>query len=135
MSIVSALIDNGLYVLLNWFFLTFFSGLSSVFLCTAGARIVSSLFNFFMNKKVVFKTQLSTGKALMRYYALALPQLVVQALLTQGVYTFFHISPYATTERMLIYAVVMGVLYIVSFVIQQRWVFASQNKAQEVSVK
>lgn len=125
------MIDNGLYALFDWLLLRFFHGLSSVFLCTAGARIISSLFNFFMNKNVVFQTQLSTTKALLRYYALALPQLIVQALLTQGVYTLFHISIYATTERTLIYALVMGVLYIASFMIQQRWVFAPNKEDKE----
>ena len=102
-------------------------GLTLTAVCTAGARVVSSLFNFFMNKKVVFKTNASTGKAMLRYYALAIAQLAAQALLTQGVYALLSIPDTATGLRVLIYAVVMTVLYIVSFMIQQRWVFAPQK--------
>jgi dolichol-phosphate mannosyltransferase len=94
-----------------------------------GARVISSLLNFYMNKKLVFQTNVSTGKAMLRYYALALPQMAAQVLLTQGVYSLLAIPDSATGIRTLIYAVVMTVLYFLSYVIQQRWVFApDKNK-------
>ena len=127
-SICSAILDNGLYALLASLLNTTLSGLALTSVCTAGARVVSSLSNFFMNQKVVFKTNASTGKAMVRYYLLAIPQLCAQALLTQGVYKLLGISDSATGLRTLIYAVVMTVLYIVSFMIQQRWVFAPEKK-------
>ena len=96
------------------------------------ARVVSSLFNFFMNKNMVFKTKVSTSKAMLKYYALALPQMAAQVLLTQGVYALLHISDTATGLRTLIYAVVMSVLYVVSFMIQQRWVFAPQKDQEDI---
>jgi putative flippase GtrA len=37
----------------------------------------------------------------------------------------------ATGLRTLIYAIVMTVLYIASFMIQQRWVFAAEKKTEE----
>ena len=83
--------------------------------------------NFFLNKKVVFKTNVSTGKAMLRYYMLALPQMALQILLTQGVYSLFGIGESAGVLRTVINAVVMTVLYFVSYMIQQRWVFAPQN--------
>ena len=126
-SVLSAILDNGLYALLDALLNTSLVGLALTSVCTAGARVVSSLFNFFMNKKVVFKTITSTGKAMLRYYALAIPQLAAQALLTQGVYWLLRIPEGATGLRTLIYAIVMTVLYIVSFMIQQRWVFAPQK--------
>ena len=64
---------------------------------------------------------------MLRYYALALPQMAAQVLLTQGVYTLFGIADSATGLRTLLYAVVMTVLYFVSYMIQQRWVFAPQK--------
>jgi len=85
------------------------------------------LLNFFMNKKLVFKTNVSTGKAMVKYYALALPQMAAQVLLTQGVYILLGISDSANGLRTLIYAVVMTVLYFLSYMIQQRWVFAPQK--------
>ena len=82
---------------------------------------------FFLNKKLVFKTNVSTGNAMLKYYALALPQMAAQVLLTQGVYALLSIPDSATGARTLIYAVVMTVLYFLSYMIQQRWVFAPQK--------
>ena len=64
---------------------------------------------------------------MIRYYALALPQMAAQVLLTQGVYALLNISDSANGLRTLIYAVVMTVLYFLSYMIQQRWVFAPQK--------
>ena len=89
--------------------------------------MISSLLNFFLNKEVVFRTQVNTKKALIRYYTLALPQMAAQVLLTQGVYTLFSISDGANGLRTVIYAVVMTALYFLSYMIQQRWVFAPQK--------
>ena len=92
-----------------------------------GARVISSLLNFFMNQKLVFKTNVDTKKAMVKYYALAIPQMAAQVLLTQGIYALLNISDNATGLRTLWYTIVMTVLYFLSFVIQQRWVFAPQK--------
>ena len=135
-SICSAVLDNGLYALLAALLNRSLTGLTLTSLCTAGARIISSLFNFYMNKKVVFQTNAATGQAMVRYYALAVPTLCAQALLTQGVYSLLSIPESATGLRTLIYAVVMTVLYIISFMIQQRWVFAPQKtEKQEANIQ
>ena len=126
-SLLSALIDNALFALLSAVFVGSLSGIGLTAVCTAGARVVSSLCNFFMNKKLVFNSNVDTGKALLRYYALAVPQLAAQALLTQGVYWLLAIPDSATGLRSAIYALVMCVLFIASFVIQQRWVFSAKN--------
>ena len=68
-----------------------------------------------------------TGSAMLRYYMLAVPQMAAQVLLTQGVYWLFAIPDSATGLRTLLYAVVMTVLYIASYMIQQRWVFAAKS--------
>ena len=94
---------------------------------TVGARAASSLVNFFLNQKLVFQTNVPTGKAMLRYYALALPQLAVQALLDQGIYSLLSIGEEAAALRTLIHVLVMCVLFIVSYTIQQRWVFAPEK--------
>lgn len=128
-SLLSALIDTGAYALLSWLLQTVVKGFALTAAAGVGARVVSSLCNFFMNKKLVFKTNVDTKKAMLRYYALALPQMAAQVLLTQGVYALFNISDSAAGLRTLIYAVVMTVLYFLSYMIQQRWVFAP-NKSK-----
>ena len=128
-SLVSAVVDTGAYSLLSWLLRSVLQGFALTAAAGVGARVISSLLNFFMNKKLVFKTQVDTGKAMLRYYALALPQMAAQVLLTQGVYALFRISDSAGGLRTLIYAVVMTVLYFLSYMIQQRWVFAP-NKSK-----
>ena len=98
---------------------------------TVIARIVSSVLNFFMNKKLVFKSQVSTGKAMLRYYALAIPQLLAQSLINQALYSLLGITESQPGLRTLIHIVVMTVLFIVSFTVQQRWVFAAEKKVKE----
>ncbi|MBR5617428.1 MAG: bifunctional glycosyltransferase family 2/GtrA family protein [Oscillospiraceae bacterium] len=130
-SIASAVVDTGAYTLLSWLFSKLLTGLALTAAAGVGARVISSLLNFFLNKKLVFESSVSTSKAMARYYMLAIPQMAAQVLLTQGVYALLNIPDTATGLRTLLYAVVMTVLYIVSFVIQQRWVFAADKKAKE----
>ena len=128
-SVVSAVVDTVTYSLLSWLLRAVFQGFALTAAAGVGARIISSLLNFFMNQKLVFQTNVSTGKAMLRYYCLALPQMAAQVLLTQGVYTLFGIADSATGLRTVIYAVVMTVLYFLSYMIQQRWVFAPQKNS------
>jgi len=94
---------------------------------TVGARVVSSLINFFMNKTLVFQANVSTCRAMVRYYALAIPQLLVQWLLNLGLYTLLGITETQAGLRTLIHVLVMCLLFIISFTIQQRWVFAPEK--------
>ena len=50
---------------------------------------------------------------------------------TQGVYALFHIPDSAIFLRSLLYVVVMCVLFVLTFVLQQRWVFAGQKAKNE----
>ena len=130
-SLTSAVVDTGVYTLLGWLLKGLLSGLTLTAAAGIGARIVSSLLNFYLNKKIVFESTVSTSKAMLRYYMLAVPQMAAQVLLTQGVYALLGIPDTATGLRTLLYAVVMTVLYVVSFMIQQRWVFAAERKVKE----
>ena len=124
-SLASAVVDTLCYGLLDS--ILPLTGMALTAASGVGARIVSSLLNFFLNKKLVFQTDVDTKKAMVRYYMLALPQMAVQVLLTQGVYTLLRIGEGAGILRTVIYAVVMTVLYFLSYMIQQRWVFAPQK--------
>ena len=126
-SLISAVVDTASFSLLSFLLSPILQGLSLTAAAGVTARVISSLLNFFLNKEVVFRTQVNTKKALIRYYTLALPQMAAQVLLTQGVYTLFSISDGANGLRTVIYAVVMTALYFLSYMIQQRWVFAPQK--------
>ena len=130
-SLASAVVDTGTYSLLSGLLKNGLSGLALTSTAGIGARVISSLLNFFLNKKLVFNSSVSTGKAMLRYYMLAIPQMAAQVLLTQGVYALFGIPDSATGLRTLLYAVVMTALYVLSFMIQQRWVFAADKRVKE----
>lgn len=127
-SVVSAVVDTGAYSLLMSMLKSTVHGMALTAAAGVGARVVSSLLNFFLNKKLVFQSNVSTGKAMAKYYALALPQMAAQVLLTQGVYSLLGISESAGALRTVLYAIVMAALYFVSYTVQQRWVFAEKKK-------
>ncbi len=131
-SIASFVIDSGMVFLLTKLLGSFLTDPLLGSISTVGARVVSSIINFFMNKKLVFQSEVSTGKAMVRYYALAIPQLAVQALANQALYTLLGITEQQAFIRTLIHVLVMCVLFLVSFTIQQRWVFAPQKSNEEV---
>ena len=130
-SLTSAVVDTAAYTLLTVLLRAFLKDFALTAVAGVGARVISSLLNFYLNKHLVFQSSVSTAKAMLRYYMLAVPQMAAQVLLTQGVYALLGIPDTATGLRTLLYAVVMTVLYIVSFMIQQRWVFAAEKKAKE----
>ena len=126
-SLVSAVVDTGCYALFGRLLRGALQGLALTAAAGILARVISSLLNFFLNKTLVFRSSATTGRSMLRYYLLALPQMAAQVLLTQGMYSLLGISDRAVGIRTVIYAVVMAALYIVSFMIQQRWVFAPQK--------
>lgn len=130
-SVLSAVVDTGVFSLLSWLLSGVLGGLLFDAVCTGTARVVSSLFNFFMNKKIVFQSKGSTGKALLRYYCLAIPMLLLQLGLTHGTYLLLGIGDDQTFLRTVIYVAVMTVLYIVSFMFQQRWVFKPNTNEKD----
>ena len=131
-SVACFVVDSGMVFLLTKVLGSFLMDPLLSGISTVGARVVSSLINFFMNKKLVFQAKVSTAKAMVRYYALAIPQLAVQWLLNQGLYTLLGITEQQAGMRTLIHILVMCVLFIVSFTIQQRWVFAPEKSNEEV---
>ena len=130
-SIVSALLDTGLFALLSALLHPVFSGVLLDAVPTVCARAASSLCNFFLNKKLVFNSKVSTKKALLRYYMIAIPNMLLQAGLTSALCALLQIPADATGLRTLIYVVVMCVLFVATFVLQQRWVFANNPKNEE----
>ena len=127
-SIASFVVDAGLVYVLTRLMAALLTAMPALdFVPTVIARVASSLLNFFMNKELVFRTKVNTGKAMVRYYALAIPQLLIQSLLEMGVFSLFGISAAQAGLRTLIHVLIMTILFIVSFTIQQRWVFAPQK--------
>ena len=130
-SLISSVVDTVGYAALSAILKNIVSDFALTAVAGVSARVISSLLNFFMNKKLVFNTNISTGKAMARYFALAIPQMAAQVLLTQGIYSLLSIPVEATFLRTLVYVVVMTILFVLSYIIQQRWVFAPQKEQDE----
>ena len=130
-SLASAMADTGLFGLLSWLLAGLLAGTALNAAATAGARLLSSLLNFSLNRWVVFHSTSPLGRSLVRYYALALPLLLAQFLLTEGVFRAAHIGDRQTGLRTAVYAVVMTALFVGSYMIQHRWVFVSGEKERK----
>ncbi len=127
-SLVSFVADEGLFIGLSYVLHNFVIDPWLTVIPFAVARTISSLLNFFINKQLVFHSKGNTFTAMVRYFALAIPQGLAQLLLTYGTYRLFSIDPEATLLRGAIYAVVMVLLFFFSFIIQQRWVFSPKKQ-------
>ena len=84
-------------------------------------------YNFFVNRKVVFKSSASVGKTMLKYYILCVCQLGV------GMGIVYLLSEKLGTSGWLTTLLKIGVeacLFILSFQIQKRWVFASDKREE-----
>lgn len=122
-SLLCALVDEGLFALLSGLLGALLQGFWLTAVPAVTARAVSSVLNFALNKKLVFRSNCSTGKALARYYALAVPIMLAQTGITYGLILLLGIGAGQTFLRALIYGIVMTALFLVSFNVQKRWVF------------
>lgn len=113
-SILSFLIDYGLFVLLFWLLGPLGSWCTAV--SKTVARVVSSLFNYFVNRKVVFRSRDGVGKTMLRYYILCVCQLLCSI---GGVYLLTLIGCPAQVAAI----PVDILLFCLSFRIQRVWVF------------
>ena len=99
--------------------------------CTALARAVSSFFNFNANNKLVFGHQGGYGKALLRYYCLAVPIMLCSA----GIVTLLDhvLGVTAPTLSTAIKICVDAVLFLASYTIQKKWVFSKEDTKEDTT--
>ncbi len=127
----ASIIDALLFYLLKRFPLLAFLAVPLTFSASFAARVVSSLFNYWMNARHVFKGGVNAG-TLVKYYLLAAVQICVSALLVFAAEnTLGIISPALVTVTKI---VVDTVLFFVSFRIQHRWVFHKKKDGKETLV-
>lgn len=86
---------------------------------TVFSRLLSSLFNFFMNKKQVFKNDSKSPVIIVKYYTLCVIQLLLSAFFVNYLQTLI---PYATICK----CIIDSLLFLVSFQIQREWIFKKE---------
>ena len=124
-SLSSFALDTGLFYLFKRFV---FGGLGAWadLACTVAARAISSFYNFNVNNRLVFGHRGEYGKALGRYYLLAVPMMLASA----GLVTLLDRS-LGVTAPGLSTAIKIGVdtvLFLASYLIQKKWVFRKSGK-------
>lgn len=119
-----SLIDLGIFTLINLLTAPLFGGNESarILAATAGARIVSSLVNFTLNRSRVFRSGKSVKRSAARYYILCAAQLLVSALCVRGLSALFGAG--AGILQTVIKLVTDTALFFISFGIQRDWVYA-----------
>lgn len=89
---------------------------NKIIISTIFARVISSLYNYFVNSKVVFKK--STKSSIVKYFILAIIQMFASGifvdLLSKNVFSF---------NPTIIKIIVDSIIFIVNFFIQREWVF------------
>ncbi len=120
----SFLIDYGIYSLLVFLIGGNFSRGLRLFIATFAARVVSSICNYTMNKKAVFKSKASVSRSLIRYYILC----VFQTAASYGlVFLLSSLCRAGSFLEIVLKLAVDIVLFMISFQIQHRWVFKEER--------
>ena len=91
-----------------------------IILCGIIARIISSIYNYIVNKNLVFKK--ASKKSLINYYILVMVQMFVSSIIVEYIFNkFINFDP------VIIKVVVDFIIFIINFIIQREWVF-KKNK-------
>ena len=122
-SLSSFLVDIILFSILTALLRGVLPGMH-IILATVGARVLSSLFNFVINKHNVFDQTAPSARMLMRYIILCVIQLSLSAALVYGGFMLTNLN-----ERF-IKVIVDTVLFLFSFQIQREWVFRPSKKKE-----
>lgn len=104
------------------------SGLKlGVIVCTIIARIFSSAVNFVLNKKVVFHSGAPVLRCAVKYYALAIPVMLLSAFGVKGIAYLLRLEQ-GSGVITFIKVIVDLILFIANFKIQQKWIFKKKSK-------
>ena len=116
-SLSSCLID---LILFNYFCLVYkkMDIVAYIAAATACARIISSLYNFAVNYRVVFNSKMSHRKSASRYFMLVVIQMACSAALVSGGKYFIPVAP-----ETLIKVFADTFLFFVSYWLQRKFVF------------
>lgn len=122
-SAISTVIDIILFYILSRI-LSDALGTATVLAATVLARAVSSFTNYIINKQKVFNSE-KTENSVLKYYALAIPQMLVSALIVTILKSIFTAGSFVST---IIKMIVDTVLFFISYRIQNCWVFTDRRK-------
>ena len=121
-SLSSFVIDILLFHLFVFLFKDSFP-LIYVTVATVGARVISAVYNYLINYKFVFKSRASKATSLTKYALLAVIQMTLSAGIVSAIVFIFP-----GCRETLVKAIVDTLLFLLSYAIQQRFVFSSKSR-------
>lgn len=95
------------------------------------ARLLSSIVNYFLNRKFVFEEKTQSARSLVRYYILWAIQAIITALATAGLNCV--LGGTSGLFYFLVTVFVKCVIFLASYTIQKKWVFASPKEKQSTN--
>lgn len=116
-SFFSSLIDIVLFSLLLKLF-SFQSDNFKILFATFLARLISSLFNFNINKIFVFKSHENSNNILIKYYVLCIIKMFLSALLVLFIHNIFDFI-----NETVIKIIIDVILYFISYKVQKKYIF------------
>lgn len=117
-SVCSALLDLLIFFVAGQFLA---SGPLKILEATVIARVCSSLFNYFCNRKIVFKDSTSAKSSFWKYYLLC----IFTMLCSAGLVTFFSFLPIPDT---IVKLAVDSILYLFNYYVQRHFIFPYSSK-------
>lgn len=126
-SLASSGVDLLMFYLLGQFLFTGGDRLA-VLLSTVGARAVSSVVNFLINRQLVFSSRSGILRTFVRYVCLAVPVMLASWL---TVYALSRLAGAGVGQfgRTLLKIPVDTVLFLISFRAQRNWVFSEKHQS------
>lgn len=119
-SMLSFITDLGLFWLLS-VIITLNDISMEVLVCTASARVCSAILNYFLNRSFVFKNKASIATSAPKYFVVASCMMVLSWLGVSQLVSMITSNP---SGRVVIKAIVDGLLFLLSYFVQKKWVFS-----------
>lgn len=94
--------------------------ITTIVISTILARVISSIYNFIINSKLVFKNKNKTS--IIKYFILVIAQMFISAFIVSELFNIFKINATA------IKVIVDTIIFIINFVIQREFIFKNNNK-------
>ena len=132
--IASSMISSGLDLLLFylWGEFVFGSDFWGVFASTVTARVISMAVNFTINKNLVFGSRKGIFGTVVRYVCVAVPVMLASWLsvyaISEGLAVLFDVDEVIHIGRTIIKIPIDIILFLISFRIQQKWVFTDKKR-------
>lgn len=119
-SLLSFAVDLLAFSIVLYFLKNKFS--ESILISSYIARSISSIFNYVVNKKLVFKNNVKKNfKAFIGYFVLVIINITISGTLVTKIYKYIH---YNAT---IIKALVDGLIFIVNYFLQKHVIFKNKD--------